>query len=178
MHGSTSYLGSLLIDILTHLQTLSEFRQFDPIGDIEMKLPILMALTAALLAQPAMADDTRQFVQLTPQAQETLRQEMLDNLLALNEILTLIAANQVKEAGLVAEARLGRGAMGKNARLPFEARPGPQMPPAMHEIGRNGHFTASEFARAAASGDRDRALAQLPALTGSCVTCHASFRTR
>ncbi len=137
-----------------------------------------LVLILALFALPAMAQDTRSFVQLTPQAQETLRQEMLDNLLALNEILTLMATNRVREAGQVAEARLGKGAMGKNARLPFEARPGPQMPPAMHEIGRNGHFAASEFARAALSGDRDRALALLPNLTGTCVSCHASFRTR
>jgi hypothetical protein len=147
----------------------------NPTKETDMKKLLLIL---AFLALPAMAEDTRQFAQLTPQAQETLRMEMLDNLLALNEILTLLAANQVKEAGQVAEARLGRGAMGKNARLPFEARPGPQMLPAMHEIGRNGHFAASEFARAAASGDRDRALALLPNLTGTCVTCHASFRTR
>jgi len=143
--------------------------------EIDMKKLLLIL---AFLALPAMAEDNRPFVQLTPQAQETLRLEMLDNLLALNEILTLLAANQVKEAGQVAETRLGRGAMGKNARLPFEARPGPQMPPEMHEIGRNSHFAASEFARAAASGERDRALALLPNLTGTCVTCHAAFRTR
>jgi len=143
-----------------------------------MKLPIVTALTAVFLAMPVQAEDTRQFVQLTPQAQETLRQEMFDNLLAINEILTLMAANQVREAGQVAEARLGRGTMGKNARLPFEARPGPQMPPEMHNLGRNGHFAASDFARAAASGDREHAMALLPALTGSCVACHASFRTR
>lgn len=137
-----------------------------------------LILIAAFLALPAMAEDTRQFAQLTPQAQETLRMEMLDNLLALNEILTLMAANQVKEAGQVAEARLGKGAMGKNARLPFEARPGPQMPPEMHNLGRNSHFAASDFARAAASGDRDQAMARLPALTSACVACHASYRTR
>lgn len=137
-----------------------------------------LMLMAALLALPAAAEDTRQLAQLTPQARETLRQEMLDNLLALNEILSLLAANQVKEAGEVAEARLGRSAMGKNARLPFEARPGPQMPAAMHDLGRGGHFAASEFARAAASGDRDRALAKLPELMGGCIACHASYRVR
>ncbi|MDP1652405.1 MAG: cytochrome C [Rhodocyclaceae bacterium] len=137
-----------------------------------------LILIAAWLALPAAAEDTRQLAQLMPQAQETLRQEMLDNLLALNEILTLMAANQVKEAGKVAETRLGVSAMGKHARLPFEARPGPQMPPEMHNLGRHGHFAASEFARAAATGKRDRAVALLPSLTGGCIACHASFRTR
>lgn len=129
-------------------------------------------------AVPVLADDTRQFVKLTPAAQETLRLEMLDNLLALNEILSLLADNQVKEAGVVAEDRLGRGAMGKNARLPFEARPGPQMSREMHQLGVEGHIVASEFAKAAASGNRDAALAKLPGILGSCIACHASYRTR
>lgn len=131
-----------------------------------------------LLALPAAAEDTRQLAKLTPPAQEVLRQEMLDNLIALNEILSLVAENKVREAGEVAETKLGKGAMGKNARLPFESRPGPQMPPEMHNLGRNGHFAASEFAAAAASGKRERALALLPGLTASCVACHASYRTR
>ena len=131
-----------------------------------------------LVALPALAEDTRQLAKMTPEARETLRQEMFDNLLALNNILTMLAANQVKEAGEVAEKELGRGAMGKNAHLPFEARPGPQMPRDMHQLAISGHFAASDFATAAASGDRDKALAALPAVTGTCIACHASYRTR
>ena len=130
-----------------------------------------LLFTAMLIALPAAAEDTRQLARLTPQ-------EMLDNLIAVNEILSLVAANKLKEAGEVAETKLGKSAMGKNARLPFEQRPGPQMPAAMHELGRNGHLAASEFAAAAASGERERALALLPKLTENCVACHASYRTR
>ena len=137
-----------------------------------------LLFTAMLIALPAAAEDTRQLARLTPQAQEVLRQEMLDNLIAVNEILSLVAANKLKEAGEVAETKLGKSAMGKNARLPFEQRPGPQMPAAMHELGRNGHLAACEFAAAAASGERERALALLPKLTENCVACHASYRTR
>ena len=137
-----------------------------------------LLLTALFLAFPAAAEDTRQLARLTPQAQDVLRQEMLDNLIAINEVLALVAANKIKEAGAVAEAKLGRSAMGKHARLPFDSRPGPQMPPAMHELGRGGHQAASEFAAAAAGGDCERALALLPNLTGNCVACHASYRTR
>lgn len=131
-----------------------------------------------LLALPAAAEDTRQFVKLPPQAQETLRQEMLGNLMSLNSIITLLAENKVKEAGELAEKELGRGAMGKNATLPPEARPGPQMPPEMHQLGISGHIAASDFAKTAASGDRDKALAALPAVVGNCIACHASYRTR
>lgn len=132
----------------------------------------------ALFSLPVLAEDTRQLAKLTPEARETLRQEMFDNLMALNNILTLLAANEVKEAGEVAEKELGRGAMGKNAHLPFIARPGPQMPRDMHQLAITGHFAASDFATAAASGDRDKALAALPAVTGTCIACHASWRTR
>ncbi|MDX9994882.1 MAG: cytochrome C, partial [Rhodocyclaceae bacterium] len=85
----------------------------------------LSLLVVALLSLPAAAEDLRLFAPLTPQAQETLRLEMLDNLVALNEILALLADGKVKEAGEVAETKLGKSAMGRNARLPFEARPGP-----------------------------------------------------
>jgi len=146
-----------------------------PLRELTIKKLILVAL---FLALPAAAEDTRQLVKLTPAAQEVLRQEMFDNLVALNEILALVAENKVKEAGEAAESKLGKRAMGKNATLPFESRPGPQMPAEMHNLGRNGHFAASEFAAAAAGGNRARALALLPNLTANCVACHASYRTR
>ena len=130
------------------------------------------------LSTVATADDAREWVQLPAAAQETLRQEMLDNLVAINEVLSLMAAGKIKEAGDVAEARLGVSAMGKHRGQPFEARPGPHMPPAMHGIGMEGHKTASEFAAVARSGDRDKALVLLPNLTAACIACHFSYRTR
>ena len=131
-----------------------------------------------LASTAAVADDARQLVQLPPAAQEALRQEMLDNLLAVNEILSLLAAGKVREAGEAAESKLGKSAMGKHRDKPFDARPGPHMPPAMHGIGIDGHKSASEFATAAKTGDRDKALALLPNLTAGCVACHFSYRTR
>jgi hypothetical protein len=124
------------------------------------------------------AADNRQLAPLPAAAQEALRQEMLDNLLAINEVLTLMAAGKVGEAGTAAEAKLGVSAMGKHRDKPFDARPGPHMPPAMHGIGIDGHKAVSEFAAAAKSGDRDKALALLPNLTTACVGCHFSYRTR
>lgn len=147
-----------------------------------MKAPIFALFLASTVtvgsAGPALADDARQLARLPPPAQEALRQEMLDNLLAVNEILSLMAAGKVREAGEVAESKLGRSAMGKHRDKPFEARPGPHMPPAMHGIGMDGHQAASEFAAAAKTGDRDKALALLPNLTSACVACHFSYRTR
>ncbi len=130
------------------------------------------------LSTVSLAEDRRQLATLPPAAQESLRQEMLDNLLAVNEVLTLMAAGKTKEAGEAAEAKLGVSAMGKHRSKPFDARPGPHMPPAMHGIGIDGHKAASEFATVAKTGDRDKALVLLPTLTNACVACHFSYRTR
>jgi hypothetical protein len=131
-----------------------------------------------LVSTAAVAEDTRQLAKLPAPAQEALREEMQGNLVALNEILSLIAAGKISEAGEVAEAKLGMSAMGKHRTKPLEARPGAHMPQAMHGIGIEGHKTASEFATVAKSGDRDKALALLPNLTTACVACHFSYRTR
>ena len=131
-----------------------------------------------LASTATVADDARELVKLPAPAQEALRQEMQDNLVALNEVLTLMAAGKVREAGEAAEIKLGMSAMGKHRAKPFDARPGPHMPPAMHGIGMDGHKAVSEFAAAAKTGDRDKALALLPNLTTACVACHFSYRTR
>ena len=131
-----------------------------------------------LLSTAAGAEDTRQFVKLPAPAQEALRQEMLENLVTVNEVLALMAEGKTREAGEVAEAKLGMSAMGKHRSKPMDARPGPHMPPAMHGIGMDGHKAASEFATVAKTGERDKALALLPNLTTACVACHFSYRTR
>ncbi|PKO33819.1 MAG: cytochrome C [Betaproteobacteria bacterium HGW-Betaproteobacteria-7] len=138
----------------------------------------VLFLVLALLPAIAVGEDTRQVASLPEAAQASLRQEMQASLVALNEVLTLMAAGKVVEAGALAEAQLGVSAMGKHRGKPFAARPGPHMPPAMHGIGMDGHQAASEFARVAATSDRDKALALLPNLTGGCVACHSSWRIR
>ncbi len=135
-------------------------------------------LLGALSAPLAQAQDARQLVEMPAAARETLRQEMLDNLVAWNEIVDLLARAKVKEAGEVAEARLGLSAMGKNRALPLDARPGAHMPPAMRDLGTRGHQAASAFAAAAAGGDLTKALAAMPDMTASCAACHLTYRTR
>ena len=135
-------------------------------------------LLGALSLSASAAGDARQLVTLPAAAQDSLREEMLANLRALNAILVLVAEGKVREAGTLAEESLGLSAMGKNRSLPLEARPGAHMPPAMHGLGMDGHKAASEFARIAASGDRDKTVAALPLLSGACVACHHSYRVR
>lgn len=134
----------------------------------------------ALLSLPAFAQsaDARQLAALPAPAVETLRAEMRDNLVTLNQIVSLVISGKVKEAGEVAEQKLGTGAMGQHRNKPLEARPGPHMPAAMHELGRAQHKAASAFAAIAATGDREKALAALPTLTNACVSCHLAWRIR
>lgn len=124
------------------------------------------------------AEDMRQLASLPVPAQQSLREEMLDNLLALHEILSLVGAGKYVEAGEVAESRLGWSARGRHAGKPPEARPGLHMPPAMHALGMEGHKTASEFAAVAKTGDREKTLAALPNLMTACISCHAAYRVR
>lgn len=134
----------------------------------------LLLLTGTLQA----AEDTRQLAPMPGPAETNLRAEMRASLLALNEILGLVAAGKLKEAGELAEKELGVSAMGRHRGQPFDARPGPHMPPAMHRIGIDGHQAASEFARIAAGADREKTIAALPSLTTACVGCHYSYRLR
>jgi hypothetical protein len=139
----------------------------------------LLPVTLALACIPALAqEDGRTLVAIPAAAKTTLRNEMLTNLRVVNEVMQLVSTGKVKEAGTLAEEELGLTAMGRNARLPFDARPGAHMPPAMHAIGIDGHKAASRFARAAATGDREAALAALPEVTTSCVVCHHTYRIR
>ncbi len=138
----------------------------------------IVALACALAAAAAASQDTRQFVEMPAAARENLRQEMVDNLAALQEIVSLMGAGRVKEAGEVAEKRLGLSAMGKNRDQPLDARPGAHMPPGMRDIGTNGHKAASAFAAAAAGGDATKALAAMPDMLSSCAACHLTYRTR
>lgn len=137
-----------------------------------------VAFVCAAVAGAAAAQDTRQFVEMPVAARENLRQEMVDNLATLHEIVSLMGAGRVKEAGEVAEKRLGLSAMGKNRELPLDARPGAHMPPGMREMGTSGHQAASAFAAAAAGGDATKALAAMPGMLSSCTACHLTYRTR
>lgn len=146
-----------------------------------MILRSALALTVVVVlfgSPPVSAQDARQLVKLPAPAEETLRQEMRDNFVSLNQILTLTVTGKVKEAGKVAEQKLGTGVMGQHRNKPLEARPGPHMTPAMHEVARQLHQAATAFAAIAATGDREKALAALPSLNGACLGCHLAFRIR
>jgi len=120
--------------------------------------------------------DLRQLVSMPDEARQLMRQEMLDHLAALNEINGYLAENNPAAAAAVAETRMGRSSMGRHRASGMG--PGRFMPLEMRNIGHGMHESASAFSRAARRGDMRGAYKALEKVTGACVECHYSYRTR
>jgi len=137
--------------------------------------PLLLAFALPVGA----AEDTRQFVAMPASAQTVLRAEMLDMLAATHEIVELLATGKVKEAGAVAESRIGNGAKNlRHAGMTPAEMPGRHMPEAMRKLAWGMHDAGSAFALVAQTGDAAKTLVALPTLTAACISCHAAYRTR
>ena len=121
-------------------------------------------------------NDLREFISMPDETRQLLRQDMLDHLAALNEINGYLAENDPAAAADVAETRIGMSSMGKHRASGMG--PGRYMPLEMRKIGHGMHASASAFARAARRGDMKGAYQALEKMTGSCVACHYSYRTR
>jgi hypothetical protein len=102
---------------------------------------------------------------------------MLDHISALNEIIGYLAENNLDAAANVAESRMGKSSMGKH-RATGGMGPGKFMPVEMRNIGWGMHEAATAFSRTAKQGDLKNAYSTLQKVTGSCVACHYSYRTR
>jgi hypothetical protein len=140
--------------------------------------PIVVLLPSLAPAQSAPPEDPRTVVDMPGLQRALIREEMLDHLAALNEILADLSANQLNAAADIAEQKLGLSSMGKHAARTAGQGPGRFMPEAMRSIGIGMHQAASEFAKVARGGNRDAAYQALQPVVGACVACHAGFRLR
>lgn len=138
----------------------------------------LAVFATVTVVAPALATDNRQPATMPAPAQEALREEMRDFMVALHLIIGSLGEGKLVEAADTAEQKLGVGAMGRHRASPMDARPGAFMPQDMHALGRGLHFAATDFAKAARTGDKALALAAFPPVTASCVACHMSYRIR
>lgn len=125
---------------------------------------------------PQNASDTRQLVSMPVQTQQIMREEMLNHLSTLNEIISYLASNDLDAAAEAAENKLGRSSMGKHRGTGMG--PGRYMPLEMRKIGWGMHDAASELSQIAKKGDLAGAYSALQKVTASCVACHYSYRTR
>ena len=120
--------------------------------------------------------DLRQLVSMPDAASQLMRKDMLDHLSALNEIIVLLAENNLDAAADVAETRMGKSSMGRHRGTGMG--PGRFMPREMRNIGRGMHESATELSQAAKEGDLKGSYTALQKITASCVACHYSYRTR
>lgn len=146
-------------------------------------LAVLALMTGShALAQPGKGksagppEDTRQLVEMPPAVQQVLRQDMISHLSALDNILSSLAAGDLKGSAEIAESQLGRASMGRHAGTGLG--PGRFMPPDMHNIAFSMHQAASAFAEVVTKGDMKKSTAALKEVTGHCVACHNAFRIR
>ena len=121
-------------------------------------------------------NDLRQLVSMPNQARQFMREDMLNHLSALNEIIGYLADNNLDAAADVAETSMGKSSMGKHRATGMG--PGRFMPLEMRNIGWGMHESATEFSRVAKEGDLKSAYSALQKVTSSCVACHYSYRTR
>ena len=142
------------------------------------KLVLAAAVAAALPLLTFASDDPRQLVKMSPEARAEMRAEMLDFQTALHLIVGALGEQKFADAADTAEKQMGLSSMGRHRNAPANARPGMFMPSEMHAIARGMHASASEFAKAAQTGDTAKSLAALQAVTGACVACHRSYRTQ
>jgi hypothetical protein len=120
--------------------------------------------------------DPRQLVSMPEQARKLMREDMLDHLSALNEIMGYLGENNLEAAADVAETRMGKSSMGKHRATGMG--PGRFMPIEMRNLGWGMHESATEFALVAKEGDLKNANSALQKVITSCVACHYSYRTR
>ncbi len=132
-----------------------------------------MALSASLLAPALYAEqDVRQLVKFPDMMRTHMLGNMRDHLVALNEILTYLAADELEKAAEVAEWRLGFSSLkshGASHMAKF-------MPEEMAAAGTAMHRAASQFARVAQEGEVLPAYKKLKDVTAACIACHARYR--
>ena len=133
-------------------------------------LPLL-----ALLGWPpaALADD-RQMVELPEMMRTHMLANMRDHLVAIDEILQLLAADELEAAADVAESRLGFSSL----ELHGASHIAQFMPKEMAAAGTRMHRAASQFARTAQEGEALPAYHKLREVTAACVECHAGYRVQ
>ncbi|TCJ11788.1 cytochrome C [Parasulfuritortus cantonensis] len=145
---------------------------------IHLLIAVVLSAAAPAAGAEDVPADTREAVAMPPLQRALVREEMIQNLATLNDLLGLIAAGKLAEAADRAERELGFASMGKHAARTQGMGPGRFMPDAMRATGFAMHEAASEFAKVARQGDRAAAYAALQPVTEACVACHVGYRLK
>lgn len=136
-----------------------------------------MLLIALLCwATSALAEDTRQHVDLPPMMRDHMLHNMRDHLLALQTITRQLSEGDYDGAADTAESRLGMSSMQSHG----ASHMAPYMPEGMRATGTAMHQAASRFAVAARNAEVEGGLAKafgaLSEVMAQCVACHSNYR--
>jgi hypothetical protein len=140
----------------------------------------------------APSQDSRQLVDLPPEARDHQMRNMRKHFQAISDILAALGAAEYDKAAGIARVRLGVDSMaaagckgaagGANMSAVPDARQmlARHMPEGMRSLGMAMHRAADAFASAAEaaarSGDPKPAYAALSRVTEGCVNCHKTYR--
>lgn len=142
-------------------------------------VPAKLAVPSARpIAAAVTPDDARQLVRMPSPARLAMREEMRGRMSALDEVMRLLAAGKVNDAGEVARLQLGVALWGNHRKLDKVAQPEQYLPEEMRTLALDSYKAASDFATVALTGDRETAQALLPQLTAGCAQCHQRYRIR
>lgn len=123
----------------------------------------------------ALADeDPRELVQMPEMMQQHMMSNMRDHLVAINEILTNMANDELEKAAEVAESRLGMSSLESHGASHIAKF----MPEGMRQAGTSMHRAASRFSLKAQEGEILPAYKVLVEVTAACVACHSAYRIR
>ena len=119
-------------------------------------------------------EDGRVMVELPAKMQEHMLSNMRDHLMALNDILTSMAKNELEKAADIAEHRLGMSSLDSHGASHLAKF----MPEGMRKAGTSMHKAASRFALKAQEGEILPAYRALAEVSAACVACHSGYRIR
>ena len=130
-------------------------------------------LATSLLSTNIYAEqDARQLVEFPEMMRTHMLGNMRDHLVAINEILTYLAEDELEKASDVAEFRLGFSSLESHGASHIAKF----MPDGMAAAGTAMHRAASQFARIAQEGEVLPAYKKLKDITAACTACHAGYR--
>ncbi len=136
---------------------------------------IVVAVFSFLVSSNALSEsDTRVMVELpSPMKAHTL-QNMRGHLVAIDQLLMLLAEDKMDEASELAESELGMSSLNKHGASHVAS----YYPKGMRQAGTAMHKAASQFSRVAQEGDLLAAYKSLRNITAACNVCHAGYQLK
>ncbi len=134
----------------------------------------LSAIVFAMAASAQGESDPRIQLDLPAPMQTHLLANMRQHLVVIDQIIGMLASDELDKAAELAEAELGMSSLDKHGASHIAQ----YYPEQSAQFGTQMHKAASRFARVAQEGDALSAYKALGEITQNCVGCHATAKVR